>query len=330
MKYGHVIFLLLLTISNSMDGQINCNFNIISEIETGETLFFVEEIFGNGEKKKYRNRIIKRTYTNGQLQLFIGVKSIEKGNFFCKALASKDTLMLQFSILAKENEPTETGYYTYREIAIEINGLQISPNTILLNEEEIIESDEKFLTFPASFEIIDRDTVNCTDKYGQRQGKWIEKISHNITESYYKDSQLISASVTEYYASGNIESVYFHKSNLKENEVYFRSYFESGEIKEENYRIINTGIFKKRWYPSGALFQENSYNGNKIEIKQFRKNGLIDCICETKVGVEFFHGKTFCWTTNEFNIPCTFFDNEGNEIEIKERLFKLSYEIRPR
>jgi hypothetical protein len=33
-------------------------------------------------------------------------------------------------------------------------------------------SAEKYQTFPPSFKIVKRDTVNYTDKYGLKQGKW--------------------------------------------------------------------------------------------------------------------------------------------------------------
>lgn len=334
MKTTFQLIIFLFIISNPIFGQLECNFNIISEIHTEEEMFFVETIFGDGEKKKYRNRIISKTKEKEKLKLSIGVKSMEKGKLFCESEISNDTLKLQFRVKGKvideRGELVEIGASKYREVEIEINNLNVIPEVILLNGEEIEETKELYLTFPIQFEIVDGDTINRKDKFGQRQGKWVVKMYSTITESFYKDSKLIEATMTKFYASNNIESEYFYNPTSKVGDVYFRNYFETGEIQEENYQIKETGIFKKKWGSNGVIIQENFYNGEQIEMKQYDKNGKIDCKCKTDVGAESFKGMIICWTTNEFKIPCIFYDDNGKEITKGEKQFKLNYEINPR
>ena len=334
MKIAIGLILFLTLISDMTFGQLKCSFNIISEIETGEEMFFVEEVFGDGEKRQYRNRIISKAQEDDKLKLFIGVKSMEKGKLFCEVEMSNDTLRLEFRVRGKvideRGELVEIGPSKYREVEIQVDNLKVEPKVILLNGEEIRESQEMFLTFPVQFDVVEGDTINRKDAYGQRQGRWIKKDVNSITESYYKDSKLTEAKWTDYYVSGKIKFEYFYNPAFKVGDVCFRSYFESGGIQKEDYKIINSGLFKRMWDQDGLLIQENFYTGQQIEIIQYKERGKIDCKCETKVGVESFNGVAVSWQTNEFEIPCIFYDENGEEIGRRKKKFKLNYEIKPR
>jgi hypothetical protein len=335
MKRAYLLIIPFITVLNSTFGQLQCDFKIISEVQTDEELDFIEEIFGDGEKKKYRNRIIRKTSENDVLKLLIGVKSFEKGDLFCESEMSNDTLFLQFRVRGKVidgiGKIVEIGESKYREVEIEVNGLNASPKVILLNGEEVEESSELYLTYPIQFEIVDGDTVNRKDEFGQRQGRWIDKMDRVNIESYYVDSKLMKSKMTTMNLSNNVESEEFYNLGLKTGDVYFRSYYETGEIQEENYIVNETGIFKRKWNLSGEIIQENLYNGEEIEINQYDKKGELYCKCITKIGAEsFVEEMGISWAKNKYKIPCTFYDKYGNEVSEGKKEFKLNYEINPR
>ena len=334
MKNSKLLLLFFIWFSNYLNAQIKYDCKVILEIETDEDFFSDQSIFGNGNNKKYRNRIIHQEFSGTDYRLLVGTKSFEKGNPLCNSQIIEDTLKVEFRVKGEIDESgfesVEIGQSKYREVQINFENINQKPKIVLLNGKQIIISKEKFLTFPERHELLGGDTINRIDKFGQKQGTWIEGTAYNKIESLYNNSKLIKGTMSDYSYNGKLKSEYFFLPNYDDGQVYFRSYFDTGKIQEENYRIGRIGKFKKKWHSNGNLYQENFYNGKQIEITQYKENGVLDCKCETQVGVESFKGMIICWTTNNFKILCTYYDENGEAIDKTDKEFKLNYEINPR
>ncbi|MCB0629742.1 MAG: hypothetical protein R2824_28970 [Saprospiraceae bacterium] len=329
--------LLLLLVSNSLLAQLPNQYHILSEIDTDEDAEHVEVVFGDGEKKKYRNRIISREKKGETLKLVIAVKSDCIGPLFSEASMEADTLFLKFDVrpeIIDGYERVEIGeVIKLRTVELLISGIQKDPNIIYLNEEQIELSSEPYLTFPENFEIDQGDTINRTDRYGQKQGLWVEEYGPlNITESFFKDSKLLHASMFEFYASGALESESFFADTFKIDQAYHKRYDESGNLIEESLAINQTGVFKRKWHANGIKAQENFYDGKLITISQFDEQGRLSCTCETEIGVMELRG--YCVLryggTGEYVIPCTLYDKNGDKMGKKNKTFAMYYDILPR
>lgn len=333
MKHVTVMPFLLLLFGAPMLAQMDCHFTIIEEFDTKETDEFVEFVFGDGEAKKHRNRIINKKIGGDTLKLHLAVKSHEIGELFSSAEMGNDTLYLQFRVRPEVMEGYErveiASYFTYREIEMTVAGLQRMPAVIFLNGEEIEQTDEVYLTFPEKYELDGEDTINRIDKYGQKQGVWIGYYGNQVHESLFRDSKMLQCLRMSFYPSGKLKAEDIIVPDARQNTVSFRAYFESGAVAEENYRIGKTGIYKVRWHPNGIKSQENHFDGELIHISQFDETGIIECKCKTEIGVVELNGQHAHWTTNEFDIPCTLYDREGNMTGEKEKKFKLRYDILP-
>lgn len=331
MKTKLLIIIILLIFSNSISAQLRCEYKIeFEEKVMNEDLIFIEEILGDGEWKLIQNRIIYLEQKDNILELKIGITSLHEGYSNCNVDFKDEKLFIEF-IPTKSIDEVLENYTSYREVNLKIEGLKTTPKKIYFKQTEIFVSKEKYKTFPEKFEIIGNDTLNRFDKYGQRQGKWIDKFASTEIESHYVDSKLIKGEIRTYYENGKLESQYFKDDFNAPNELYYRGYYESGEVKEENYQIYRSpGKFKIMWHSNKNIFQENYYDGEQIIIKQFKKNGELDCECITKIGTDYFKGWVTDYTTNEFQIPCKYFDNEGNELKTEEKVFKLHYDIKPK
>ncbi len=331
MKTKLPIIIILLIIGNSIFAQLKCEFEIkFEEKVMNEDLIFVEEILGDGEWKLIQNRIINLEQSGNTLELKIGITSLHESYSECIVQLRNEQLYFEF-IPTKSIDEILENYTSYREINLKFERLKTTPEKILFRQTEIFVSNEKYKIFPEKFEVIGNDTLNRNDKYGQRQGKWIDKFANTEIESHYVDSKLTKGEIRSYYENGNLESQYFKDNFNAPNELYYRGYYKSGEIKEENYQIYRSpGKFKIKWYPNKKVFQENYYDGEQIIIKQFKENGELECECNTTIGADYFKGWVTDYTTNEFQITCKYFDNEGNELKKEEKLFKLHFDIKPK
>lgn len=332
MKAKYSIIMLLLIIGNSVFGQSKCEFKILFEKEAmNEDLIFVDEgLTSDGEWKKIRNRIISADKKGNTYNIKIGIVSIYNEYSTCFATIGNQELKLEFKPL-KNIDELEFTLSKYQEISIKIKNISSLPKRILLGKEELFQLGDKYKTFPEKFEIVENDTINRYDKYGQRQGKWKGKYWDKDIESYYKDSKVIKYEIRGFYESGELECQYFKDDFNAPNEMYYRGFYKTGEVKEENYHTYGSpGKFKVKWYPNKIISQENYYDGEHIIIKQFKENGELECECITKAGTGYFKGWITDYNTNEFNIPCKYFDKEGNEIKTEEKLFKLHYDIKPK
>ena len=316
-----------------MLAQLDSQYKILTEFETEESDEYPEMVFGDGQAKKYRNRIIIQEKVGDSLKLHLVAKSHEIGELFSSAEMGHDTLYLQFRVkpeIIDGYKRVEIDYYfTYREIEMTVVGVQQMPAVIYLNEDQIELTDEVYLTFPEKYELDGQDTINRIDQYGQKQGKWVEKFYRTIHESFFEDSKILQGVATTFYPSGAIKTEETIVTDFRKNPIFFRGYFESGKLAEENYRVGEAGTYKVKWHRNGNKYQEYNFDGELIYITEYDEEGNLTCKCETGIGVDDLKGKTNCYLSNEFMIPCTFYDEEGKSTGEKNKLFKLHYDILP-
>ena len=80
---------------------------------------------------------------------------------------------------------------------------------IKLNDRTIFFHLEKYLTYPVEFEKLDGDTINYIDKYGFRQGKWLQKDTNGlvILDRYYRNDTIARGTDYRYYENGVLKTM---------------------------------------------------------------------------------------------------------------------------
>lgn len=122
-----------------------------------------------------------------------------------------------------------------------------------------------------SFELVGNDTINFTDAFGKKQGKWII-LNKDLHKPGYADDQKVEEGKyidskktgiwKEYYPNTNIKSIITYENNRPSG--YAKMYHDNGKIKEE-------GLWKNnRWVGDYKLYYEN---GQVQQAFQFNSNG---------------------------------------------------------
>ena len=104
-------------------------------------------------------------------------------------------------------------------------------NSVLYDSKEIFSkrtielSDEKYITYPVQFELLNGDTINYTDKYGFKQGKWIENITTNELiinrEGFYIDNRCWEGTDTTRFLDGNFKFISKTKNGFEISQCEF-------------------------------------------------------------------------------------------------------------
>ena len=128
-----------------------------------------------------RVRIISKKIESDTFKLSIGFAVSCCMEFNGKAEMKNDTLHVSLERKTEEYCFCTCCYNSEFEL-IGIKNIDIP---IKFHDRVIQYSAEKYETFPPSFNIIKRDTVNYTDKYGLKQGKWWD--TKNRYKVYFKN-----------------------------------------------------------------------------------------------------------------------------------------------
>jgi hypothetical protein len=163
------------------------------------------------------------------------------------------------------------------EFVFEIEGLKDDKIKIKFRDKDIELSNERLMTYPIKYEILNGDTINYTDKYGLRQGKWTRPNDSLMTKSHgeFIDDRLVR--IVNYFPNGTTETekisekirvtgesgdyfdyfdfnkyVEYYKSGTKKKECYndknsVNNSYELGQCKEwnENGQLTYEGVFRK-------------------------------------------------------------------------------------
>lgn len=256
------------------------------------------------------DRIISQKYANNILKLRFGKLSNCAGISNSNSFFSGDTLRITFDeFVPIKIDTLEDGSVVttsewlacdcYFESDYVISDLPKEPLTILVNGTEI-KHHPKYKTYPVTFELLDGDTINYTDKYGLQQGKWIVDLPNNgyirgfqkdgqyiirDYKSFYDNNQLKGEYVLDslgrgfgrqFYPNGNLRSMHTKTGIDKEVLIY---YYENGNVKRHHIDTDMNSDVTLQFYENGnlekaSMFQAwNEYYANgQLKIKRLYSN----------------------------------------------------------
>jgi hypothetical protein len=219
-----------------------------------------------------RNRIIEQSMKDDKVFLKLGFWTICCDTF--KASAKIENEILKLSV-KDVGEPKECSCFSYFNFNIKLNGHSFAE--VIFNNEKIKISKERYDVYAVKYDVVKGDTVNRTDKYGVRQGKWVGdwKNTNNLFgERYglYKNGMLMS--IVQFYSFGQKKSEIIKEKLIRRNSDgkeyleyndfnLYREYYENGKIKMycysdkygENYK---DGICKE-YGADGDLVYDGKY-----------------------------------------------------------------------
>lgn len=212
--------------------------------------------------KMPRTRIIKQELNAGILTVEIAATATCCVNFSPIIKINSGVLDLSFEETGEACECFCCYEFVYR-----IENLKNQEIKITFRGKEIEQSNEKYLTYPISYQVINGDTTNLTDKYGLRQGLW--KFSGNDQVVKYLDNIPVWRAM--FYPSGKIKKeVISERIKLESwpDSIYMDNklikYFESGIKKKECYHP-NSPYYQgtcKEWNEQGELIYEGAFKEN--------------------------------------------------------------------
>jgi len=271
---------------------------------------------------RLRTRIINKWFEGDTLMIEIGTKATCCVDFIPNINYKNDTLVLSFEEIGDPCECICCYQFIYH-----IVGLNTQAFGIKLQNEEIQLSNEKYLTYPEKFEIINDDTVNYIDKYGLKQGFWINK--NDTTASYWKgfaeNNHWKYQESISYYDSLHVKAININHNYKSSVVTHFN---DSGLITSH---FIDNPNFDQRiqFYPNGALKKIRIVGSDQYFYdKEYYKNGYlhIETFPENKENLyqKFYYDSGelmalyYIIKAEDFSIPeykwiC--YDKNGNRIE---------------
>lgn len=219
-----------------------------------------------------RNRIIEQSMKDDNVFLKLGFWTICCDSF--KANAKIESEILKLSV-KDVGEPKECSCFSYFNFNIKMNGNSFAEVTV--NDKKIEISKERYDIFPVKYDIVKGDTVNRTDKYGVRQGKWVGdwKNTNNLFGErfgLYKNGMLVST--VQLYPSGQKKSetirekLIWRNSDGKEYLEYndfnlYKEYHENGKLKRycysDQYGVHYKDGICKEYEANGDLVYEGKW-----------------------------------------------------------------------
>lgn len=224
----------------------------------------------------FRNSTCEQEVSNKVLRTRIIKKELNAG-ILTVEIAATATCCVDFSPTIKLNSGVldlsfeETGdaceCFCCYEFVYKINNVNDEKIHITFRGKKIEQSNEKYLTYPISYQVTNGDTTNLTDKYGLRQGLW--RFSDGLRIVKFFDSFPIW--VAQFYSSGKLEKeVVSERIKLQSwpDSIYMDNkliqYFESGIKKKECYHP-NSPYYQgtcKEWNEQGELIYEGDFKEN--------------------------------------------------------------------
>jgi len=226
--------MLLLKISTIYGQEFNASIEILN---FGQT-----ECDNSLDPYKLKSRLIRVDFSNDTLEFEVGTLGTCCVDYESKIKFSNDTLFLEYQ--RKENSPASFCYCCYQFIH-KIKGIKNTEITFMLGDQILEISEEKYRTYPISFDMIDGDTINLTDKYGEKQGIWIK--DHNRYD-VYENGTIVKWG--KLYSYGKLKDQRNSRSK-KHTEFY-----ESGKKKKECDLDGNKLINCKMWDQDGNIIKE--------------------------------------------------------------------------
>lgn len=231
--------------------------------------FTPSECDANEDADRLLTRIIDYWFVGDTLLVEVGTKATCCVDFIPEIKFENDTLNLLF---------TETGSpcmcMCCYQFIYHIKGIRDENIGIKLQGKPIEFSEEKYLTYPVSFEILNGDTINYVDKYGFKQGLWFSK--DDTTGSYFKafakDDEWQYRESIGYKTDGKVYDIYI---NHDYEASIFTKFIDSSII--DRHTLRNGDYFQStKFYPNGVLKKLTITGTSEYFIwKEFYPNGKL-------------------------------------------------------
>jgi hypothetical protein len=213
---------------------------------------------------RLRTRIISKDLTKDILTIQIAATATCCVTFIPKTTYKNAVLDLDFEETGDECECGCCYEFTYKIKVIKNDRLKIT-----LRGKEIQHSNEKYMTYPVQFKIVNGDTVNYIDKYGLRQGKWNKPSDSLMTKSHgeFIDNRLVR--IVTYFPNGMTESEKIsEKVKVTGESTEYFDYFDFNRYVE----YYETGTKKKECH-NNQNSVSNSYE--RGQCKEWNENGQL-------------------------------------------------------
>lgn len=236
---------------------------------------------------RLRTRIVDQWYVKDTFFIEVGTKATCCVDFIPSIHYDNSILELKFDETGTSCECTCCYQFIYKII-----GLKKRDFKIKLQDKIIEKSNEKYLTYPIQYEILNGDTINYVDKYGLKQGYWFNpkknfrgfaKDDHWIyKESFSYNNKLKidhlnvdnnkSRLFVVYYPNGGIKSISTSNYNLRET----KEFFENGKLKKITIFGLDDLYIWKEYYDSGNLQKERFFNrDDQLWAKYYYESGEL-------------------------------------------------------
>lgn len=220
---------------------------------------------------RLRTRIVKKEIKTDILTVDIATVATCCVSFDPSISVKQGTLHLDF-----KETGTECECRCYYTLTYKVKGVKDRDIKIKFQNEDIEMSEEKYLTYPTKFKILNGDTINYVDKYGFRQGKWAYSNDSTMINGFFETKDDVLIKLVTLYPDKKVKSltsreqITIKDSNGRDfhthsNYNYYVEYFESGTKKRECVSSTTSDSYKdpsgkcKEWTEKGELVYEGVY-----------------------------------------------------------------------
>lgn len=258
--------------------------------------FTFSECDDSCDMERVVNRIAYSDYRDNILTIEFGTISNCAGMFNPTAKFSKDTLWITYEDFITRIEYDEEGNKVHIEEVImcdcyfiseyEISGLPNRAEVVLLNGEVMNYYPDMYKLYPVTFEILEGDTINYTDKYGFEQGKWVIDFPNGgYSIGYQEDGVYVWLERKTYFSNGDLRSDY-SKDSLGRG--FGKTYDENQNVYSH---LTETGAFRSShtwYYPSGNVKRQYIVTDNSTCEIEFYEDGQLMKISAPGIWNEYY------------------------------------------
>lgn len=197
---------------------------------------------------RLKPRIVRQGFEGNLFVIEVGTKATCCVEFIPSISMTGDTLSLNLEETGQGCECECCYQFIYK-----ISNLAGKNFGINLQGIPVAQSDEKYVTFPPVFDLVNGDTVNYIDKYGMRQGHWFKTKENG---SYFK--------------AFAIDDVFSYYENV--------SYNDSARLKSLVIRSNANSSHNTFYYKDGSIKSQRTENKDFNEHKEFYEDGTLKII----------------------------------------------------
>jgi antitoxin component YwqK of YwqJK toxin-antitoxin module len=326
-----IVYSILSMINSICYGQSQINVEVISKTRCDR----------NTDTEKIQNRIINKTFKNDTLRVVIGIIVNCGGISNVRANFTNDTInftfedgRVEYDTIVKKGKKiprsliVQTKCDCYFEFEFMAYKVSKEPEFISFNGEEFKYFAEKYKIYPVKYDIAGVDTINLSDRYGSKQGKWTKTENSRITindkykfEGFYVDNEIKSLDFTIFNKVGRIK---YKEEKRGFDTTKIVSYYESGQIEYESTQNgANGGSITHHFYENGLNSRIYTDNHSVRTEQLFYKDGKLKKLTtlpDPVIWREYYPNGILkyerLYSKNKDNIWAKYFYNNGKVMSV--------------